>query len=49
MMKILLVIVLVVVLVAAAFMISLSLNPLRKKYLKATLKDLPHLIPRYFA
>jgi uncharacterized protein YneF (UPF0154 family) len=48
-MKILLVVILLVVLALAAFMISLSRNPLRKKYLKATLKDLPHLIPRYFA
>ena len=48
-MKILLVIVLVAVLAVAAFMISLSRNPLRKRYLAATLKDLPNLIPRYFA
>jgi hypothetical protein len=48
-MKTLLIIVLLVVLFFAAFMISLARNPLRKRYLKATLKDLPHLIPRYFA
>ena len=49
MMRMLLLLLLVAALVLMVGLISLARNPLRRRYLMATLKELPHLIPRYFA